>query len=239
MKAVMINLDQIEFEPGLPPAMSLVKNIEKHGQLVPVLVQPNSEGKFRLRDGRRRVQALRKLGIEEAKAVVLDGEVSGPLLTVIAQFHRSSNPVVEARALQEIIASGIPQEDLPELLGVSEALIRQRLAVVTRLHSDLVKKIEDGTMPVSAARIAVNLDDDEQEELASRDQVYLKDVEALARADKMALLDLDAIDVPDSPAYSVLAAQLSVVACGLAGKDKQALLEAVRILEGLAQKGGV
>ena len=236
MKATRLRLDQVVYKPGAPPGSAFVKNLQTYGQQVPILVQPDEDGRFVLRDGRRRVQALAKLGVEKVKAIVVDSEVSGPVLTIIAQFHRSPNPVAEARALQEIVAAGVGQDDLPSMLNVSEGLVRQRLQLLTRLHPGLLAKIEEGGMPVSAARVAVNLPDHVQDELASRERVYLKDVEALARADKLALLDLDAIDVPDEPAYTVLAAQLSVVACGLAGKKKQVLLGAVRVLEGLARR---
>ena len=235
MKTMTLRLDRLIYEPGTPPTRALVKNLQTYGQQMPILVQPNGDDRFVLLDGRRRVQGLKKLGVEEVTAIVVGGDVSGPVLTLIAQFHRSPNPVAEARALREIVATGVKQADLPVMLNVSKALVRQRLQLLTRLHPGLLAKIEEGSMPVSAGRIAVQLPDKAQDELATRERVYLKDVEALARADKLALLDLDAIDVPDTPAYTVLAAQLSVVAHGLTGKHKQVLLEATRVLESLGR----
>ena len=52
--------------------ISLMEDIKDNGVLEPILVRPDSEDKYEIIAGHRRVYASRKLGLEKIKAVILD-----------------------------------------------------------------------------------------------------------------------------------------------------------------------
>lgn len=237
MELRTISLEQLRWECARPPDSGFIKSVGEK-QRFPIVVKVIETDLFEVEDGARRCEALKLSGKETALALVRndDGDPSA-LIVVLAQLHRSSNPVAEAQALQELAKlTGKDEKGLAETLGLRLDLVKRRLALLRKVRPELLEKVAQGQMPVSAAKAAMRLSQEIQDELIGREKVTLTDVQGLGRAMRLELLDLDGISVPKEHNYAALASQLQVAASGLAGDDKQALLVAARVLERLAQK---
>ncbi len=241
MDVKKIKLEKLVYKAGVPPKKSFVDSVKSQmsdicpsGVLRPIWVERRRDeaGCYLVRDGRRRVQAVEKIGqVDEIPAMVI--ESGGLMLTLISNFHRSENPIAEARALLALQAEeGLDEKDMVKSLCMSLGWVRGRLALLEKLDPRLIAKVEAGEMPVSAARRAFKLDEKAQGVLAERDRVTIKDVEALRRAQRLELLSLDTIEVPSGSNFAILAAQIQSVANNFNGSKHRVLLEAARILEG-------
>jgi len=242
MKLITVKRGQLLYEPGVPPTRAFVDSVRGQmgescpsGVLEPVWVEEAPEpGFYNVLCGSRRVQAIEQIGeVEEIPALLLeDGD--GLVLSLVSNFHRSDNPVSEARALLALQEErGWDEEQISETLAISISWVRQRLALLKKLHPGLIQKVAEGAMPISAARRAFKLNQGAQAELAGRERVTMKDVEDMRRAQRMALLDLDTISVPAGAQYAILATQIQMVANSFNGNKRKVLLEAAKILKEL------
>jgi len=248
MKLITVKLDKLVYAAGVPPKKSFVDSVRGQmcdncpsGVRKPIWVEDwlhlhpdTGTGLYYVRDGRRRVQAVKQIGeIDEIPAMLIENG-DGALFTLISQFHRSDNPIAEARALLALREEkGWDEKEIAKNLSMSLNWVRGRLELLAKLDPRLVEKVEAGTMPVSAARRAVNLDVQTQGELAERERVTIKDVEAMRRAQRLELLNLDTIEVPAGSNFAILATQIQLVANRFNGDKRKTLLAAARILEGV------
>ena len=140
MKIPLGNL--LPFET-IPPDKSLIESIVRFGQLVPILVT-QIEDKYEVRDGKRRVEALRLLNRNEVDAVLY--EVDNNILTLIGNMQRSNNPIAEGEAIYALLNQGMTKEEIRDVLGIPLYKIYSRVWLYSNLHPDLKQKIIDGKM---------------------------------------------------------------------------------------------
>lgn len=145
-KLLRIPLNKLVPDPNQPrktfPTESLTalcENIEKYGQLQPILIgNPLADGTYPIIAGERRWRAASLSGkIDAMDAVIFDGDVD-PLNLMIIQFsenaHREDVPVIEhARSVNAIVAAcksrGIPQKAVAALLGVDPSVLSKYLSI--------------------------------------------------------------------------------------------------------------
>lgn len=100
-----IPLDQIDADlMGPAPDEQFCRAIEENGVITPILVIPKPDGRYDLRNGRKRVQAARRAGLETIRADACVNHVPGliePALTIVGNVHRAS-PIIELRALEDL-----------------------------------------------------------------------------------------------------------------------------------------
>lgn len=123
-------------------------SIEQNGQRVPILVRPLADGKYRLIYGRRRLEALRQLGLP-VRAIVTEMDAQQSLKDqLLENLERRDLSFIEramvAAALLEgdhLAAGERSAKAVAEILNLTEAGVSQLLGVIRSLGNDLVQAI--------------------------------------------------------------------------------------------------
>ncbi len=227
-----IPLDQLLSFETIPPSKGLIKSIERFGQRVPILVV-SIAGKFRVEDGKRRVEALWQLGGTEVEAIVSD-DLDESVLTLLGNLQRSENPIAEGEAIQALIENGWTKHTIAKDLGIPQLKIYSRLRLIHNLIPELKKKIANGKMSCEAGRIASSLSRSEQVNLAINDKVTIGQARSARRMEQLSLLDLESITIPKVSELDSLLNDISRLCPKLKGGwEKDALVNAIRALESL------
>ena len=126
------------------------------GQRQPVVLEALPNGKYRVRDGNRRIAAARKLGWKDIHALVYPMMTDSQWALVIAGLHnRASNPVEEARLFRELKKT-LTEEGISANTGHPVQVIRARLALLA-LPDDVLDLIGTPTLAVGIAERAAKL----------------------------------------------------------------------------------
>lgn len=157
---------------------AFVEDIRRHGQMEPVVL--DSLG--RLIDGRNRVRACQRLGID-----VKETRYAGDATTQFIISHNlrrrhltdGQRAMVAAKLAER--REGRPpkhpdirefppsQQQAADLLNVKRNQVEQARKVVKSKNSDLIGLVDSGTVPVTtAARVATECDPDEQAEFVAK-----------------------------------------------------------------------
>lgn len=125
-------------------ASSLVAQIREHGQQVPILVRPNpqSEGRYQVAYGHRRLAAAKELGrtvravvrnLTDEQLVVSQGQENNSR-TDLSFIERS----FFAARLED---RGFPREVIMASLGVDKAALSRMIALIKRLPPELIEAV--------------------------------------------------------------------------------------------------
>ena len=139
---------------------ALSASMLERGCLVPVLVQANGDGNYRLVDGEKRYKAAVLASLMELPAIVRPADASedntaieGELLVdaVVANQLRSQlSPVEEALACRRLKREhGLTLKGIAQKLQMSQARVRERLQLL-ELPEALWPRIATGAIPVAA-----------------------------------------------------------------------------------------
>lgn len=136
---------------------ALAQSINDKGQFVPILLA-EIDGKLELRDGRKRIIAMRILGKDKIWAEIFENAAGIPPAdwVLIANNFRSTNQVMQIDALLELAKKGTSMEELKKRSGLNKAEI-ERLLNIGNLEPELRKAVEDGRMTLNAAQAALKL----------------------------------------------------------------------------------
>lgn len=146
---------EVRDKKGQLPVESLAQSIKHFGQLVPIIVAPAEDGKYKLIDGERRLTAVKILGQTEINAVV-QGEVSvdeQEAIEIITTLEREAFPwqeeVKAKRRLHELMCGLFGRSDnsmrIPggwtiaqsaRVLGESKANFARDLELAKALEED-------------------------------------------------------------------------------------------------------
>jgi ParB family chromosome partitioning protein len=141
-----INLDQLKVSSvnvrkyGAKDVSDLVASIEKIGLLQPLLVRPNCQG-FEIVAGQRRFHALQALSGEQEKpapvpCMVMDeGDDSAAIEASLSEniARLPMDEIDQYKAFAALIKKGQTPEDIAAQFGVTERLVKQRLAIANLL----------------------------------------------------------------------------------------------------------
>lgn len=213
MRLQAIHLDQIIGAEGLVPPKGLVHSLNEVGLLHPILVQMvhahqrqvmttsgavwvSAEGMmnpdYKVIAGRKRVAAARELGWTTIPAVVLEGLAPDKqgIVALHENLHRAPSPALEARIIHGLVQQGLSQRQIAKTLGISQAQVSQRLALLTLVPKAL-DMLERGELKPSIARSLAKLSFAEQQALLAGESPTLAQVQACRRQRKLeALADL-------------------------------------------------
>lgn len=138
----------------------LAESIKTHGLIAPLVVAPiDGDGEFRLIDGERRYRACVEASVVEVPVIVRDADDATDALDValVANMARIDLSVLEqASAFARLIDRGLTRKGVAERLGVSQKLVRERLAVL-ELPEELHAHVGDGTILPGAIRALLDL----------------------------------------------------------------------------------
>jgi ParB-like chromosome segregation protein Spo0J len=208
MKKVAINEIAVE-EARL--AHPLAKAVAAKGVIVPVVlgVKRNANGLYPILDGRRRVLASIKAGLDEVPTVFLDG---GAEITLMLHATRRNNPVSELKAVRSLMKQGMSEAQIASAGYMAVQRIR-KLAKLNRLEPEIAARVEKGEVSPSVAfEIAAYLPCESQQALAAETKITGTLVQEYRSAGKGqdGLVGLDVIQQPQPATMDEMLAQLSV-----------------------------
>ena len=153
----VVPIEAIEIEDGFNPRQhvddELADSIRRHGVLQPVLVRPkpDSDERWLLVDGQRRITAARKEGHKEIPVSVrADLDNNGLAAALVTALKRKDlDPVEEAQAYQRLIDGGLTKRGAAQTIGVPQKTITARLQILA-LPEKLRPLVAAGTIPLSA-----------------------------------------------------------------------------------------
>lgn len=186
-----VPIAQIRVEDfGTPPSGELLRAVNVHGVLVPVLLDGSKQDGYRVIDGRRRVLAAIECEIEAVPARVLKaGEPAmlDPALTLATNDAASANPIVEFEAIEELMAAAGGSLTLPAIanaVGVKLKTLRARMKLSALCH-ELRDGWKDGKFGTKVGEACARLNADQQREVVRRLEatgtVTMDDVKAAKR----------------------------------------------------------
>ena len=172
--------DRLETDDGEDAA--LLSSIREYGQQVPVLVRPHpdTDGRYQIVYGRRRVLAMRDLGAP-VKALVRDLDDSA---LVMAQgqentARRGLSFVEKANFAAQMRDAGYDRKAMCDALSIDKTVVSRMLLIVDRVGSDLIHAI--GAAPSVGrdrwVQLATLIEDHDL------DPVALNDIVAVSAAD--------------------------------------------------------
>lgn len=146
----------------------LVESIKEDGQLEPIIVRLDKDETYEIISGHRRVYALAKCGVQDAKAIVIDADDEEAIKLMVASnlMKRKNVPIMtQAIAIKAYITANKRQgkrndltlsqsdtkldtmKNVSEIFSVSRATAA-RMSRLTELIPELQDMVDDKTMPV-------------------------------------------------------------------------------------------
>lgn len=156
-----VALEYVEAKPR-PVDRGIMKSMAEVRQLYPIIAIYDIESeKWKVWDGHTRVACARELGWEKIDVFpatdAFEAERKAAAISLAAN-QRSDNPLAEGQLLVEL-----DDDDYAvQKLGMSRAEVNAKKRLAENLAPEIKEQVEDGTLPISAARKLVQLPQDEQ-----------------------------------------------------------------------------
>ena len=148
----------------------LEQSIRRFGVIEPLVARPLADGSYEILAGHMRWQAAQRAGLRQAPVVVreADDPTAAAIALVENLLRRDLNPVEEGRALRRLREEfGLTQEQLAELLGVSQSAISKALGLLS-LDPAVQSLIEDGRLEAGHGKVLLGLPRENQLRLADQ-----------------------------------------------------------------------
>lgn len=169
--------------------MELADSIAKHGVIMPIVVNKEPNGKYRIIAGERRYRASKLAGKETIPVVIKQySEREVKEISLIENLQREDlNPIEAAFAMKQLMDDyALTQEELSDRIGKSRSAIANTLRLLT-LSDDVMDMVARGDLSAGHARALVVLPKEKQLKIALdavRGGYSVRDIE---RAVKLAL----------------------------------------------------
>jgi len=161
-------IDAISANPQQPRTIfdpeqltELAESIREVGLLQPVVVRPQSGGKYELVVGERRLRASKQAGLTRIPAIIRPTESEDLLRDALLEnIHRVQlNPLEEAAAYQQLLADfGCTQEELAARIKKSRPQISNTIRLL-KLPAPVQKRVAAGVLSAGHARALLGLAD--------------------------------------------------------------------------------
>ena len=174
MQGEMLEIRQIGTRYGrvrclVPRQVEQMKaNLTAHGQLTALVVVKRPSG-LELIDGFKRHRAAQQMGWTRLRATTMEVDEPGQWAAMLAlnQATHSMSVLEEALVLREMVAMGMTQTQIGQILNRHKSWVSRRIGLIERLHPELVEQIRDGILPPGAARRLLSLPAGNQLEMAT------------------------------------------------------------------------
>ena len=169
--------------------MELADSIAKHGVIMPIVVNKEPNGKYRIIAGERRYRASKLAGKETIPVVIKQySEREVKEISLIENLQREDlNPIEAAFAMKQLMDDyALTQEELSDSIGKSRSAIANTLRLLT-LSDEVMDMVARGDLSAGHARALVVLPKEKQLKIALdavRGGYSVRDIE---RAVKLAL----------------------------------------------------
>jgi ParB family chromosome partitioning protein len=148
----------------------LAQSIRQFGIIEPLVARPLADGSYEILAGHMRWQAARQAGLSQIPVVVreADDRTAAAIALVENLLRRELNPVEEGRALRRLREEfSLTQEQLAELLGVSQTAISRALGLLN-LDPVVQTHIEEGRLEAGHGKTLLGLPRERQLRLAEQ-----------------------------------------------------------------------
>ncbi|MBU0732020.1 ParB/RepB/Spo0J family partition protein [Patescibacteria group bacterium] len=173
-----IKVNEVDVNPSQPrqhinhnELENLVQSIKQHGVLQPIIVT-ESDGKFELVAGERRLRASTIAGLKTVPAIVRKASDLEKLeLALIENIQRSDlNPIEKAEAYEKLISEfGLTQDQAAKKMGISRPSFANAVRLLS-LPGEIQKALAEGKISEGHAKVILSLPE-------SREQLkYFNDV---------------------------------------------------------------
>jgi len=209
-KTRLENINVADIEPWTTTGRNAVmKSVQVLGMISAIQVEELKSGsnyRYRVLDGRRRLDAAKHNGVTQVPAMILPngGGITYDALAAGANLARSYAPVDEARHLEALInRGGFTPEQLSKQLGLPLGTVRSRLKLV-ELPPELRTAVDDKRISPSVAAAAANLTPTQQQTaiatLKQKNTLTRDDITSIRLVDKQKVLEaVQAIFQPPPP----------------------------------------
>lgn len=134
---------------------ALAASIQQEGIHTPLVVRVQSDGRWGVLSGSRRLAAARKVGLTAVPCLVRKGlsDDEAAVLAVTENTGRQQlNPVEEARAYRRLVRDHrLTQTEVARRCGVSHTTVNIRLQLLDELSGKELKRLASGQLTVSDA----------------------------------------------------------------------------------------
>ncbi len=132
----------------------LADSIKSKGLLQPIIVSPKDSGRFEVVFGHRRLEAVKRAGMDTILSVVreYDEQERKELRLIENVLRKNPTPIEEATAYQELLDLNpkLNQAKLAKRLGIAQGTISRRLKLIA-LPRRLQDEINSGRIPAEDA----------------------------------------------------------------------------------------
>jgi ParB-like chromosome segregation protein Spo0J len=143
-------------------------SLTMHGQLTAVVVVNRING-LELIDGFKRHRAAEQMGWRLLRISCMEVDEQGQWAAMLAlnRASQSMSVLEESLVLREMVAMGMTQVEIGQLLGRHKSWVSRRIGLLERLHPELVEQIRLGILQPGASRSLLSLPAGNQLQLAT------------------------------------------------------------------------
>lgn len=149
---VEIELSKLDSNPHQPrldmdseKIMELALSIKEQGLLQPITVTPTAHGRYVIRFGHQRVEAVRALGQGTIRAIVSDRSVDDVTLlseAIVENLQRDDMNIIDtAFAIQKMANFGLEQQEIGKKIGIDKSQVSKYLKILT-LPDEIIEDIQ-------------------------------------------------------------------------------------------------
>jgi len=162
-----LSVEQIDVEEGVrkimekEPLDELAASIAQHGVLQPLVVEPGTEGRYRLQIGNRRLEAAKLAGLEVVPAIILDespGSEESLAMRLVENLHREElDPIDEAEAYAALRDMGVKVSEIARRVGKERTYVSHAMRLL-RLHPRVREAVRQKSIPREHALTLLRLE---------------------------------------------------------------------------------
>jgi ParB/RepB/Spo0J family partition protein len=157
--AAIVERSRLQTRPPFDPVgdaedAALVESLKVRGQDTPVILEIIADRQlpeYRIKDGHRRIDALRHIGAQRVDAIVVQsGTPQSDLITLTGNVRKNFSPMEWAHALERLLQDGQSLADIARATG----LVHQRLSEwkqLLDLAPEIQAALEQGRITLQAA----------------------------------------------------------------------------------------
>ena len=167
---ITVNLNDIEPNRAQPrkdfdeQALSeLAESIAEHGLIQPIVVKPETNGRYSIIAGERRWRACRMAELYQVPVIIKDADEQELMeLALIENLQREDlNAVEEALGYRSLIdAFGLTQEEVAKRMGKSRTAVTNALRLLNLTEEEL-QALRKGIISAGHARALLSVEDEE------------------------------------------------------------------------------
>lgn len=167
---VTVNLNDIEPNRDQPrkdfddeALAELSESIAEHGLIQPIVVKPETNGRYSIIAGERRWRACRMAGLYQVPVIIKDADPQELMeLALIENLQREDlNAVEEALGYRSLIDNfGLKQEEVAKRMGKSRVAVTNALRLLN-LTEDELQALRLGAITAGHARALLSVEDQE------------------------------------------------------------------------------